>query len=625
MTIIEKLAKLREKMRETGVDAYVITTDDFHASEYVGAYFRAREYMSGFTGSAGTLVVLPDTAALFTDGRYFIQAEAQLAGSTIELMKSGQPDVPKIEEYLYDHLDQRMVVGFDGRTVSLDFADRMLKKLEDKKITLNGDLDLVDELWVDRPKLSHEKVFELPFSYTGEPRADKLSRVRASMRSAGADVRVISALDEIAWLLNLRGNDIDCNPVFLSYMLIADESCRLYINDAILNDEIIRGLAVDGISIYPYNEIYTDLKRLPGIIDMNKQAERVTVLLDGCQTNYRLRSCIPESVSVVDEPSAIQLMKARKNSVECENERNAHIKDGVAVTKFIYWLKNHIGTETITELSAVEKLESFRKEQKGYLEPSFDTIAAYGSHGAIVHYEPTEETNVELKPESFLLVDSGGQYMEGTTDITRTITLGALTEEEKWAYTLVLIGHLNLAAAKFRHGTRGENLDYLAREPLWRYGLDFNHGTGHGVGYLLNVHEGPNRIHFRIMEERRPTAVFEEGMITSDEPGLYIAGKFGIRHENLVLCRKAEKPAVKLPEAFLKEAEGNGLFLEFETLTWVPFDTEALMPELMTDREIHRLNEYHKNVYEKIAPHLTEEERIWLEQATRPISKSGEI
>lgn len=621
MTTIEKLVKLREKMQETGVDAYVITTDDFHASEYVGAYFRAREYMSGFTGSAGTLVVLPDTAALFTDGRYFIQAEAQLAGSTIELMKSGQPGVPKIEEYLYDHLDQKMVVGFDGRTVSLDFADRMLKKLEDKKITLNGDLDLVDELWEDRPELSHEKVFELPFSYTGETRADKLSRVRASMRSAGANVRVVSALDEIAWLLNLRGNDIDCNPVFLSYMLIADESCRLYINDAILNDEIIRGLAVDGISIHPYNEIYTDLKWLPEIIDMHKQAKRVTVLLDGCQTNYRLRSCIPETVSVVDEPSAIQLMKAQKNSVECENERNAHIKDGVAVTKFIYWLKHHIGTETITELSAVEKLESFRKEQKGYLEPSFDTIAAYGAHGAIVHYEPTEETNVELKPESFLLVDSGGQYMEGTTDITRTITLGALTEEEKWAYTLVLIGHLNLAAARFRHGTRGENLDYLAREPLWRYGLDFNHGTGHGVGYLLNVHEGPNRIHFRIMEERRPTAVFEEGMITSDEPGLYIEGKFGIRHENLVLCRKAEKPAVKLPEAFLKEAEGNGLFLEFETLTWVPFDTEALIPELMTDLEIRRLNEYHKNVYEKIAPHLTEKERIWLEQATQPVSK----
>ena len=621
MTTIEKLAELREKMKETGVDAYVITTDDFHASEYVGAYFREREYMSGFTGSAGTLVVLPDTAALFTDGRYFIQAEAQLAGSTIELMKSGQPGVPTIEEYLYDHLEPEKVVGFDGRTVSLDFADRMLGKLGDKKVTLNGELDLVDELWADRPELSHEPVFELPFSYTGETRADKLARVRTSIRSAGADVRVISALDEIAWLLNLRGNDIDCNPVFLSYMLIADEDCRLYINDAILNDEITRELAVDGITLHPYNEIYTDLKRLPGVIQTHKKAEQVTILLDGCQANYRLRSCILETVSVVDEPSAIQLMKAQKNSVECENERNAHIKDGVAVTKFIYWLKHHIGTETITELSAAEKLESFRKEQKGYIEPSFDTISAYGPHGAIVHYEPTEETNVELKPESFLLVDSGGQYMEGTTDITRTITLGALTEEEKWAYTLVLIGHLNLAAARFKHGTRGENLDYLAREPLWRYGLDFNHGTGHGVGYLLNVHEGPNRIHFRIMEERRPTAVFEEGMITSDEPGLYIEGRFGIRHENLVLCKKAGKPAGKLPEVFLKEAEANGTFLEFETLTWVPFDTEALIPELMTDREIWRLNEYHKNVYEKIAPHLTEEERIWLEQATSPVSK----
>ena len=375
-------------------------------------------------------------------------------------------------------------------------------------------------------------------------------------------------------------------------------------------------LAAHRIEVKEYDTVVDFLKELPA---------GNAILVDNRYCSYTLYKTLQKNQKLVEGKNPTELLKAIKNPVELARMQEIFLKDSVAVTKFIYWLKHHIGTETITELSAAEKLESFRKEQKGYIEPSFDTISAYGPHGAIVHYEPTEETNVELKPESFLLVDSGGHYMEGTTDITRTITLGALTEEEKWAYTLVLIGHLNLAAARFKHGTRGENLDYLAREPLWRYGLDFNHGTGHGVGYLLNVHEGPNRIHFRIMEERRPTAVFEEGMITSDEPGLYIEGRFGIRHENLVLCKKAGKPAGKLPEVFLKETEANGTFLEFETLTWVPFDTEALIPELMTDRELQRLNEYHKNVYEKIAPHLTEEERIWLEQATRPVKKRDEI
>lgn len=332
------------------------------------------------------------------------------------------------------------------------------------------------------------------------------------------------------------------------------------------------------------------------------------MLFDGRQTNFKLKNCIPETVQAKDAPSFLQLMKAKKNQTECENGKKAHIKDGVAVTKFICWLKNRISSQTITEIDAVEKLEAYRKEQEGYLEPSFDTIAAYGPHGAIVHYEPTGETNIALKPMGFLLVDSGGQYMEGTTDITRTIALGALTEEEKRAYTLVLAGHLNLAAAKFLYGVRGENLDYIAREPLWRYGMDFNHGTGHGVGYLLNVHEGPNRIHFRISKDRPETAIFEEGMITSNEPGLYVAGKFGIRHENLLLCKKAEKTEY-------------GQFMQFENLTWAPFDTEAIIPSLLSDREVERLNVYQETVYEKIAPFLDEEERNWLWKATRPISK----
>lgn len=616
MQVKERLELLRNCMKDAGVDGYIITTEDFHASEYVGAYFRAREYMSGFTGSAGTLVVLMDEAQLFTDGRYFIQAEEQLAGSTIGLMKSGQPGVPEIDVYLREHLSDNSVLGFDGRTVPVSFAEKLKQTLAGKQISLNGDMDLVGAIWKERSELSHEPVWELPVAMAGESRADKLKRIRANMQEAGADILLVSALDEIAWTLNLRGNDVACNPVFLSYMLVSMQNCILYVNNTILTDGIVSNLALDGVQIKPYNDIYRELlalgtgEHLPSSEAWGKsEADKKTVLLfDGRQTNFKLKNCIPETVQAKDAPSFLQLMKAKKNQTECENEKKAHIKDGVAVTKFICWLKNRISSQTITELDAVEKLEAYRKEQEGYLEPSFDTIAAYGPHGAIVHYEPTGETNIALKPMGFLLVDSGGQYMEGTTDITRTIALGALTEEEKRAYTLVLAGHLNLAAAKFLYGVRGENLDYIAREPLWRYGMDFNHGTGHGVGCLLNVHEGPNRIHFRISKDRPATAVFEEGMITSNEPGLYAAGKFGIRHENLLLCKKAEKTEY-------------GQFMQFENLTWAPFDTEAIIPSLLSDREVERLNVYQETVYEKIAPFLDEKERNWLWKATRPISK----
>lgn len=616
MQVKERLELLRNCMKDAGVDGYIITTEDFHASEYVGAYFRAREYMSGFTGSAGTLVVLMDEAQLFTDGRYFIQAEEQLAGSTIGLMKSGQPGVPEIDVYLKEHLSDNSVLGFDGRTVPASFAEKLKQTLAGKQITLNGDMDLVGKIWKERPELSHEPVWELPAAMAGESRADKLKRIRANMQEAGTDILLVSALDEIAWTLNLRGNDVACNPVFLSYMLVSMQNCILYVNDTILTDGIVSNLVLDGVQIKPYNDIYRDLLALgtgehlpsPEVWGKSEADKKTVLLFDGRQTNFKLKNCIPETVQAKDAPSFLQLMKAKKNQTECENEKKAHIKDGVAVTKFICWLKNRISSQTITELDAVEKLEAYRKEQEGYLEPSFDTIAAYGPHGAIVHYEPTGETNIALKPMGFLLVDSGGQYMEGTTDITRTIALGSLTEEEKRAYTLVLAGHLNLAAAKFLYGVRGENLDYIAREPLWRYGIDFNHGTGHGVGCLLNVHEGPNRIHFRISKDRPATAIFEEGMITSNEPGLYVAGKFGIRHENLLLCKKAEKTEY-------------GQFMQFENLTWAPFDTEAIIPSLLSDREVERLNVYQETVYEKIAPFLDEEERNWLWKATRPISK----
>ena len=595
--VTKRLAALRELMKKNSVDAYIIPTDDFHSSEYVGAYFKTREFMSGFTGSAGTLVVMSDRALLWTDGRYFIQAEAELSGSGIKLMKSGQEGVPKISEFLKENLADGSTVGFDGRTVSIDFADKLEKNLADKNVSYNYDLDLAGDVWTDRPELSSEPVWEMPVSYVGERRCDKLSRIREKMKAEEADIFLVSALDEIAWTLNLRGNDIPCNPVFLSYMLIFHDKGLLYVNEKILSEEIIKDLSDDGVYIRPYNDIYRDLKEM--------QVGQI-ILYDGKVTNYKLKMSIPNRQKTVDKTSPIELMKAVKNPTEYENEKLAHIKDGVAVTRFIYWLKNEADKLTTTEISAAAKLEEFRQQEEGYLGPSFDTIAAYGPHGAIVHYEPTEETNISLKPESFLLVDSGGQYMEGTTDITRTITLGPLTEEEKKAYTLVLMGHLNLAAAKFLYGTRGENLDYVAREPLWRYGMDFNHGTGHGVGYFLNVHEGPNRIHFKITDDRPHSAIFEEGMITSDEPGLYIEGKFGIRHENLLLCRKGEK-------------NEYGQFMYFENLTWVPFDREAIDTSLMSDREIKLLNDYHEQVYEKISPFLNDEESVWLRDVTTKI------
>jgi Xaa-Pro aminopeptidase len=657
-SVTEKIKELRLYMKAEKLDAYIITTDDFHGSEYVGAYFRASEYITGFTGSAGTCVVTEDEACLWTDGRYFIQAAEQLAGTPVKLMKSGMEGVPSIEEYLCEKLcgtpaDVR--IGFDGRTVTASFVKKLEKALEktksekllngnilekpvnsgdNKKIEYIYNIDLVDKVWDNRPELSAEPVWRLSEEYAGVPARDKLAEVRKSMKEQGADYYVITALDEIAWLLNLRGNDVECNPVFLSYMLIDNTSAVLYANKDIFDEDIKRYLQDTGVVIKPYDNIYEDISNIVEIADttivtdtiktdditqtvatdnktgisseidiVDKKIVNITLLLDENSVNYKIISSIPENVNIIYKDSPVKLMKAIKNKTECENIRKAHIKDGVAVTRFIYWLK-HIHLNGITELDTVKKLEEFRKESEGYLGISFDTISAYGPHGAIVHYEPTEDTDIPVEPSGLLLVDSGGHYMEGTTDITRTITMGPVSEEEKKAFTLVLMGHLNLAATHFPYGVRGENLDGIAREPLWRYGMDFNHGTGHGVGYLLNVHEGPQRISYKTSETAPKGAVFEAGMVTSDEPGLYVEGKFGIRHENLLLC--------------VEDAEG---FLRFETLTFVPFDRDAIDTAYMSDRELDLLNTYHQQVYEKISPYLEGEECEWLYEVTRPLHK----
>lgn len=596
MTIKQKLNALRILMKEKKIDAYLVATDDFHGSEYVGDYFKCRKYITGFTGSAGTAIITQDMAGLWTDGRYFIQAADQLRDTTIELFKSGEPGVPTVHQFLNDKLEEGMCLGFDGRTVSAREAEELQELLQKKHITFSVNDDLIGEIWEDRPVLSCEPVMELDIRWTGKSRADKIAEIREQMKAKEADTFILTSLDDIAWLLNIRGNDIHCCPVVLSYLVMMENELRLYANAAAFSEEIRSNLEADGVKIYPYDDVYSYVQS----ISSDKK-----VLLSRANVNSRLVSNIPSEVTILDEPNLTLLPKAVKNKTEMENERIAHIKDGIAVTKFIHWLKKNVTRTTITELSAAEKLYQFRSEQEHFLGDSFDPIIAYGTHAAIVHYSATEATDIPLEARGMVLADTGGHYLEGTTDITRTIVLGPVTAKEKKFFTAVLRGNLNLAAAKFKYGCTGLNLDYLARGPLWELGEDYNHGTGHGVGYLLNVHEGPNSFRWKNLPGN-PAPVLEEGMITSDEPGYYLENEFGIRHENLVLCKKAEKTSF-------------GQFMCFEPLTMVPFDLEGINPEEMTERERKLLNDYHQKVYTTISPYLDEEEKEWLKQATREI------
>lgn len=594
----KQLKLLREKMRERGVDVYLVFTSDYHGSEYVGDYFKVRQYVSGFTGSAGTLVVTQKEAGLWTDGRYFLQAERQLDGSGITLYKEREPRVPTIEEYLENTLEPGQVLGVDGRCVMADYGkclEEITKKNNAKLVT---NLDLGGEIWEDRPPLSRESVWPLPVEYAGETSRDKISRVREFLARKGADYFLLTSLEDIAWLLNMRGNDVESTPVVLSYLLLGRSEIIWYVEEACLCETVKKMLLKEKISVRPYEAVYKDVAKLP---------ESSCLYYDEAAVNSALVACIPDGVKCIKGVNPTFLFKAIKNPVEVENERKAHVKDGVAVTKFIFWLKTRVGKEKITEMSAAQHLIQLRKQQEHYVEESFEPIIAYKEHGAIVHYSATEDTDVELKPESFVLADTGGHYLEGTTDITRTIALGPLTREEKEMYTTVLRGHINLAAAQFLHGCTGQSLDALARTPLWEKGLDYNHGTGHGVGYLLSVHEGPNSFRYRPGKDGRSDCVFEEGMITSDEPGLYLEGKFGIRLENLLVCLKSMN-------------NGKGNFFEFEPLTLVPFDRDAIVPELLTEKEKKWLNGYHKKVYETLSPHLKKEEAAWLKDAAGEIS-----
>lgn len=584
-------------MAQRGIDIYVVPTSDFHDSEYVGEHFKARKFITGFTGSAGTAVITMTEAGLWTDGRYFVQAERQLEGSTVTLYRMGEEGVPTVDEFLAEKLPENGCLGFDGRVIGGTWGRRMEKLAEKKNGTIHCNEDLIDIIWEDRPALSKEPVFILEEKYAGKSTAEKLAAVREAMEKEGADYHILTSLYDIAWLLNVRGGDIECVPVVLSYLVLTEKECIWFLQEEIVDEKLRAYLNENHITTRSYDAIYEYVLDIPA---------NAKVLLSAGQVNYRIVSSLNEDITIIDKPNPTLLMKAVKNQTEVDNTRAAHVKDGVAVTKFMYWLKNNIGKTKITEISASDYLENLRKEQENFLGVSFNTISAYGANAAMMHYSATPESDTELKPEGFLLVDSGGHYYEGTTDITRTFALGPITDEMRTHFTAVCRSNMNLAHAKFLYGCTGLNLDILARGPLWEMGIDYKCGTGHGVGYLLNVHEGPNGFRWRVVTERNDSGVLQEGMITTDEPGVYLEGKYGIRTENELVCHKSCK-------------NEYGQFMEFENITYAPIDLDAIDPEQMTKREREYLNEYHAMVYKTLSPYMTEEENEWLKRYTRAI------
>ncbi|MEY8336787.1 aminopeptidase P family protein [Lachnospiraceae bacterium 62-35] len=595
MEVRKRIECLREAMKKLGLYAYLIPTADCHDSEYAGSYFRCREYITGFTGSAGTALITEKEACLWTDGRYFVQAEKELEGSGIRLMKMGEEGVPTLEQYLEAELPEGGALGFDGRVVSARKGEELEECAKRKKGTICFHIDLAGSIWADRPKLSCEPVWILDEKYTGKSSREKLRLLRQEMEKEEASVHIITTLDDITWLLNIRGNDIPCNPVALCYFIMTEKKNLLFIQNRAVDREVQSYLASLQVELHPYEEIY----------EYVKQFSEEKILLEKGRISMALWRNIALSNEKIVRMSPCTRMKAVKNRIEMEHIRQAHIKDGIAVTRFLYWLKSNIGKIPMDEISVSKHLESLRKEQEGYLGPSFETISAYGSNAAMCHYSAAETGGRKLEPRGMYLIDSGGQYYEGTTDITRTVVLGELTGEERLHFTLAAMGMLRLGNAKFLSGCRGVNLDYIAREPFWQRGLDFNHGTGHGVGFLLNVHEGPNAIRWKLLPSCQEWTL-EEGMLTSDEPGIYVEGSHGVRTENLMLCRKEEK-------------NKYGQFMGFEFVTFVPIDLDGIDLSVMENRDIHLLNQYHKTVWEKISPHLEGEEREWLRECTREI------
>lgn len=598
-TILSRLADLREVMRREKLDAFIFPSTDPHHSEYTPDRWKGREWISGFNGSAGTAVVTMDAAALWTDSRYFLAAEEQLTGTSFQLMKLKVKGTPTIAEWLGAQLkDKNAQVGVDGMCNNVASVESLIHDLRrEGGITVRTNFDPLNEIWKDRPAIPADKVKIQPMEYAGESTSSKIERVRAELAKLHADGMLVSALDDIAWLLNLRGTDVHCNPVFVAYVLISTSDVTLYINNTKLTPYVEAYLSQQHVRVAPYEKVGEGLQKY---FEYN-------ILLDPVETSYTLYNIIAShdgkayAKEIVRHTSPIPAMKAIKNETEIAGFRSAMLKDGIALVKFLRWLKPAVEAGGQTEISIDKELTRLRAEQPLFRDISFDTIAGYNAHGAIVHYEATPETDIPLEPHGFLLLDSGAQYVDGTTDITRTIALGPVTDEMKRIYTLVLKGHIQLELAKFPDGATGTQIDALAREAMWREGLNFLHGTGHGVGSYLNVHEGPHQIRMEYMP-----APMHAGMTVTDEPGLYLAGQFGVRHENTLLI----KP-------YMHTVFGD--FLQMEPLTLCPFDTEPIIKELLLPEEIEWLNNYHKHVYEVLAPHLEEEDKKWLEQATTAI------
>ena len=595
MSTAKRVEKLRALMAEKGMDAYVVPTADFHQSEYVGEHFKARKFISGFSGSYGTAVITKDDGGLWTDGRYFFQATNELEGSGIRLMKMFVGDTPSVTEFLADVVPEGGTVGFDGRVMSMGEGEEFEEALTPKNIKINYSEDLIDEIWEDRPPLSEKPAFFLEEKYSGESTASKLARVREKMKEAGADIHIIASLDDTCWLLNVRGDDIEFFPLLLSYSIVTMDSVELYVDERKLNDQILAEFAKNNVHIHPYNDIYEDVKKLD---------PSLTAMIDPMKMNYALFKNIP--CKTVEAANPEILMKAMKNPVELENIKEAHIKDGIAIIKFMYWVKTRFDKEKITELSAADKLTSLRAAQDGYIRDSFEPLCAFADHAAMMHYSPSPESDVELKEGAFFLNDTGGGYYQGSTDITRTFVLGSVDQQMKKYFTAVVRAMMRLSRARFLYGCYGYNLDILARGPIWDLDLDFQCGTGHGVGYLGNVHEPPTGFRWYIVPSKNEHHQLEEGMVITDEPGIYEDGQFGIRIENEFIVRKGVQ-------------NKYGQFMYFETITFAPIDLDGIDPEEMSKDEREWLNNFHKDVYEKIGPHLTDEEREWLKEYTRAI------
>ncbi|MBN2166777.1 MAG: aminopeptidase P family protein [Marinilabiliaceae bacterium] len=593
MEIHHKIFSVRDIMASEGLEAYIVSSNDQHLSEYVAAHWKFREYLSGFTGSVGTLVILDDEVGLWTDSRYFLQAEKELDDSIFTLFKMGEPDVPSIEDWIVLKLEPGSKVGLDGRTFSIDEIRKFNSKFKKQDIRLETKHFFMDEIWTTKPIMPEKDIFDYPIEFAGLSRTEKMEIIRDKMHHQGITHYIIGALDEIAWVLNMRGSDVPYNPVFHSFLIIGLDGVNLFIDPHKITSTTSKKLTKDDIKVSLYEDFYKHLSELSPYDNC--------VYIDPTRINAAVLSSLPNNMPRSEGMSFITSLKAIKNNTEIKGIENAMIKDGIAMVEFLYWLENTLKTSNTTELEVAQKLKYFRSKQPGFQSESFNTIAAYNANGAVVHYNVNEESNTIITPNGLLLIDSGGQYMEGTTDITRTIALGDIPQKAFIDYTMVLKGHIALDSISFPKGTRGVHIDSMARQHLWKHGLNYGHGTGHGVGCFLNVHEGPQSI--RPVDNGIP---IEVGMITSNEPGLYRTNEYGIRIENINICEK------HIETIF-------GEFFRFRTLTICPIDLTPVKTELLNQEEIDWINNYHSNVYSKLAPSLNDEHKKWLKEKTKPI------